>query len=659
MAIEISSTDVANAETFLETLLTENVEDGRFTQGTALRDLCIKAFAFIFAHISKENQQVRSVQSLLNVRNVAITDPDTDRLVSDSIDAIMSNWFITRKTGGFSRGVVNINVNRRQDYIIPGNNRFLYDRARAFFPDVVDPSQPIIIRANDLLAVVQPTGGISEYQFQLRVVSARTGSVYDVTPATWEGGRQFSSFVTRIFSTTKFSGGRDRETTEEIVERSGTAIAVRNLINERSIDATLRDRFSNIRRLFVRGMGDPEMQRDLRTDLGSGIQLHLGGHFDVYLELPRTVVTFEGQVGGSFTRPDNTPHVLRDGTVSDWTAETIQPGDILRITAGLPDVPRDFIIKEIYETELRVSEKTPFSAATDTEGTFVDYYIYRPIFGPDVQMLPPAGVNATGQTSAAIQTANRITLPGGAHYDILDVAVIDPDPGDPNIDPGDGFVHFPVRTNATPNLVISADYLEYQVINRDPGTAQSQIQFEEIEVEPTYNDKTLRVRYETLVGLDAIHSYTRDRFHRMLAGNILARGFFPVYISCNVPYRLKPGATNTVDESALSTAVAEFINNFSPTDIIDVSDITQVVRNADTNIGTIYAFQITYKLIAPNGRVIPYVTGDVVDLDPDKIYVDPDDSNPVDLDNPASLSLSDRTVRYMSSPSRITFEERT
>jgi len=655
MAIEISTTDVANAEEFIATLLTENIENGLFTEGTALRDLVVKAFAFIFAHISKENTEVQSLQSLLTAQNVAVGDPTTDRAVSDSIDAILSNWFITRKVGNFSRGVLTIEVSRRQDYVLPANNRFLYDRSRAFFPDVADPTVSIIIPATDLRPVTEATGEIAAYQFQQRVVAARTGAAFDVVPATWSGGRQFSTFVTRIFNTENFSGGAGRETTAEIIERANTAIAVRNLINTRSINATLLDRFADIRRLFVVGMGDPEMQRDITQGVSPGLDLHLGGHFDIYTELPRTEVTVEGQLGGIYTRPDGIASTFIDETIVNWTAEAIQVGDNLRISAGLSDVPRDFIIKEILPSELRISEVTPFPEATNVTGTFVDYFIFRPVFGPDVQILPPSGVNTTGQTANTVQTTARLVLPGGPHYRIIDVAVIDPDAGDPLVSSVDGFVHFPVRTNTTPVVTAVPALLEYQVINSNPLTAQSQIQLEEVVVDPAYDARTLRVRYETLVGMDTVHNYTRDRFQRILAANVLVRGFFPVYLTCVVPYKLSPRATGSINETALRTTIVNFINNFDPRDTLDVSDLIQVVRNFSANIGTVFDFSIDYELIAPDGRIIPYTTPDLVDLDPTKIVVT---SPPTTFDNPVGQSVSDSTVRYMTSAANIAVERR-
>jgi hypothetical protein len=658
MAIEISSKDVADAALFLEEMLTQNIPNGRFTRGTALRDLVINSLAFIFAQLRKDNADVKAMQSLLTAPSLATGgDVDRDRAVSNTIDAILSNWFITRNGGFFARGVVTVQVSRKQDYLLPGNNRFLYDRSRAFYPDVTDPTQIIVIPAAELQALQAADGTVTGYTFQQRLVAARTGATFNVAPATWLAGRQFSPFVQKISSVALFDGGRDRETSEEAIARAPNAISVRNLINVRSIDAVLRNKFPTIRNMLSIGMGEPEMQRDLKVETASGIDLHVGGHFDVYLDLPRTTTVFEGQLGGRYTRPDQVINVFRDSLIADWTLTDIRLGDILRITAGLSDVPRDYVIKEIFATELRVSVNNPFSEATDTAGTLVDYYIYRPVFGPDIQILPAVGVSVNGETSMQIQTANRLTLPGGAHYAITDVAVIDPTPGDPNISPSDGYVHFPIRTPDAPALVVSAEFLEYQVVNNDPPSAQSMYSFEEVLLESTYNLKTVRINYETVVGLEAIHALVVDRFERILCANALAKVFIPVYLSAVIPYRARPTANALPSVSTMRTAVVDLINNFDPNDTIDVSDLTTAIRSADSNVGTIFTFDITYKLIAPDGRELQYQTSDIVALDSAHLVVDTDFVNNT-LANPLAQCISDRTVRYMTTPDRITFVER-
>lgn len=657
MAIEIDADDVSDAESFLETLLTEEIPSGRFTEGSALRDLVIKSMAFIFAHLRKESNTTKALQSLLTVRNIATVDPDVDRAVANATDAILSNWFVNRKAGDFARGLVFIEVSRRQDYVIPGNHRFNFDRTHSFYLDIPDSTQNTVIDSDDLIPVISADGVIQSYQFSVRVIAAKTGTDFNVAPGNWLSGSGFSPFANRVFSSVRFTGGKGRETTTELIERSNTAISVRNLINERSIEAVLREQFSSLNRLIVVGFGDNEMYRDRKLEFATNIQLHVGGHFDIYLELPRVQATFEGRLGDAFTRPDNLINIFRDETnVTDWTATNVQLGDVIRVASGLDEAPKDFVIKVITETELQVSTNTPFSAATDEDGTFIGYYIYRPLFTADTQILPAIGTYATGQTSRQSAVDNRILLPGGPVYDILDVAITDPDAGDPYIDPSDGYVHFPVRSNETPNAVVSQQYLEYQLVNENPTYGQSQLAVNELYLESSFNGKNVRVTYDTLAGLDTIHSYVTDRFNRVLSGNVLAKGFHQVYLSMTVPYRLKKTATTTVDEDALRDAIVSYINDFDPNDVIDVSDISFVTRSFSDQIGAVLPFTIDYVLIVPDGRTIKYTTSDQVTLISANIS---DTGDNVALDNPEALSVSDKTVRYITTLDRILVDDQT
>ncbi len=650
MAIEINADDVKNAETFLEAVLTEGIPQGRFTKGSALRDLTVQALAFAFAHFQKEVTLSRSLQSLLSIRNIATTDdPELDRTVSSATDAILSNWYIDRKMGVFARGLIFVEVSRRQDYVIPGSYRFDYDRDRVFFPDVPDPSQSIIIRAADLLPVMNADGSIARYQFSLRVIAAVTGATYNVAPATWQGGTTFSPYAVRIYNATTFDNGKNRETTAELIARSDTAITVRNLINQRSVEAVLRDKFPSLGTVLVVGMGEPEMQRDLR------LGVHMGGHYDVYVHLPRTQTSVEGVVGGSFLRPDGRIHVFRDSAVADWTAQfldrqnqyvSIQPGDVLRVASGLSEVPKDFVIREVLPAELRVGTNTPFSEATEEiQGRSVAYYIYRPLYGADYQLYPAVGLGeTTGQTSRRVTTPHGVVLPGGGHYEIIDVAVINPDVGDLSANLATGFVHFPVRTNDAPSG------FSYQVVAHEVQAAQSMHAFDEIRI-AGYEGKTLRVTYETLAGLDTIHSFTRDRFERVQAADILVRGLHPVYLTFVLPYRLKPLATAGIDEQKFREALVQFVNGFDPHDVIDVSDLSAAAHGHSSNIGAVLPFTISYELLLPDGRRLSYQTASEVTLSADNLIAGQTNGA---FAAPWSQGVSDRTVRYLTSLSRVT-----
>lgn len=653
MAIEISSTDVSAAEAFLADLLDQNIEDGRFTEGTALRDLAIKGLSFIHAYMKKENTTVKTLQSLLNITQLATTDdPDTDRTVAAAVDALLSNWFITRKTGQFSRGVLQVKVSRRQDYVIPNDTRFLYSRNLAFFLDT-DTDEDLIVPASDLQAQITAQGEVEYYIMTLRLVAARTGERYDVTPSEWLNPGGFSSYVVGGANVQTFSGGKSQETTTELIDRAPSAIAERSLINERSLDATLREKFGELNRIQVLGFGDPELLRDLTTEFSRDLTTHVGGHYDVFLDLPVAERVYEGVLGGTFNRPDNIANVFRDGTIPDWTLTGVQPGDVIRVSAGLSEAPKDFTIREVLETELRISDRRPFSAATDETASNVDYFIYRPLFGADFHVLPAVGVNTTGVTSRAVANSGRLLLPGGPVYDILDVAVIDPDAGDTNINGADGFVHFPQRQNETPFLTLEPELLNYQVVNMEPGTAQSSVQFAELLLPPTYDGKTVRITYETLVGYSTVDAFLKDRFERILVSSPLARGFHPVYLNFRVRYGLKPQATTAIDDTALREYLVTFVNTFSPNDIIDTSDIVAAVRAFDDSIGVVYPLTITYQLISPNGDLVEFETEDIVQVSTDNVVTE----DATYYTNPVDLGMSDRVVRYLTSYARVTVEQ--
>lgn len=643
MPIEISASDVREAEEFLASVVSEEVPAGRFTDGTALRDLAIKALAVVSAQMRKENNQTQALQSLLRIKQVAagVAEADLDPAVIDGTDAILSNWFFKRKVGGYARGVVTIIVNRRQDYLIRRTDRFLYDRTRAFY---IDSANDVVIASQDVRPLVDASGVVIAYSFTVRVIASKTGENYNVTPGTWAGNGGFSPFVVRISSAVTFSGGKARETTLDVIDRAENSAAVRNLINPRSIFATLTETFSDLTRLVSIGMGDPEMQRDVLDLPGVFSEVHLGGHFDVYLELPVSTTQFEGPVGGTYDRPDGLAVVFRDTLVPSWLATDVQVGDVIRITAGLPAVPRDFVIRVRGTTELFVATTSAFPLTVND----AEYFIYRPLFGADTQIYPPVGTSVTGQCLATTQVANAVVLPAEPHYDILDVAIINPSPGDPYINSPDGYVHFIDRQNTTPVLPPDTGAsLPYQVLSESPLDAQSSRAFDRIYVPSQYNGFRLRVSYQTAVGFGAIDSYMRDRFQRVLCANVQPKALHPIYLSMTIPYALRANPTAAVNELRLRQNVVAYINSFDPREVIDVSDIITYARNSDGNIGSVDPFTITYSLLMPDGNEVVFNTDSKVAMDPAKIDTVATGGT-YTLEQLLALGVSDRTVRYLT-----------
>jgi hypothetical protein len=647
--IEIDAQDVATASNFLEQFLSNAVPDGDFSKGTALRDLTIGAISAVFAFLRQENTDALRMQSLKTVQEaVGTTDPAA---LKDAVAAILSNVFINLKSGSKSRGYVIGHATELTDVFVPTTARFTSANGLVF---TVDSTETYFIAKTELTPVIDSDESVLDYEFRIPLVATKIGVEYDIEAGLFSSFDRFNPFVTRIENPEKFAGGKGTETVEEVLERAPNALSVRNLINDRSINAVLNETFPEIHSLLVVGMGDPEMQRDVLIGMPEHLLLHVGGMVDIYLLLDLVETTFTGEVGDLFARPDGLATVFRD---SSQSFAAVEAGDIIRVTDGLDVVPAEFMVVENTGDELIVSERSPFPIASD-EGsppTTVSYTIGR--IGPSyVDVLADVGNIAftTGVTSRQIGESGRITLPGGPVVDILDVAVLDPAVAeDPYTSAIDGFVHFPNHVNTTPNDTQTPDEgLEFRTIVHNPLYAQSTFQWMEIVVgtdlnQARFDGNQLRVRYRTLSAFATIDDFVRSRRQRTSAAHQLPRGHHPITVEMEINYKLKSTATSTLDDDAIVSTVVDFINTFDTSvQPIDTSALEQHIRNSYPSIAAITPLVVQYTLRAPTGDLLQFETEDEVLLIDEKKVSGPDTVL-------LSYGVSDRTVRYVANDTGI------
>lgn len=653
--VVVSQADVALAANFLEGFLTDAVPEGDFTQGTALRDLTVKALAAVTAFLRKDAALGLQLRSLVTIKSAVGDDPEALR---DGVTAILSNFLVAPKGGRKARGFAIGHSSRLVDIFIPTTTRFTYSQGLVF---VVDSTDVLFIPAAQLVPVVDADNAVLDYEFRIPLVATQTGEAYNVDPTLFAAFDRFSPYVTRIESTTKFSGGKGPDTVDEILERAPTAVSVRNLINARSFDATLNDNFDGIESMLVVGFGDPEMQRDLIPGVAPHLRLHIGGMTDVYLRTALVETEFVGTVGDLFARPDGVVAIFRDSSTDFTTAPAVSPGDIIRITAGLPSIPGEFLVIEVIDANtLAVSERSPFPLATDEANpiTTVSYVIGKvaPSYN-DVRADVGGAPLTTGVTSRRLSKTGQITLPGGPVMDILDVAIINPPVGEAAFkNTLDGFIHFPNQVNGTPSETVTPDQgLQFRTIVHAPAYAQSPLQWMDLVVGTDTNPSrfdtfNLRVRYRTLSTFVAADAFIRSRRERVTAAFQLPKGHHPVVIRMNVQYTLKSTATSVLNDSNVAQTIVDFVNTFDTgANPIDVSAITQLVRNTYPTIGPIEPITIEYDLRAPTGDVLSYQTTDVVRVISTRQVAGP----VLDLD---ALGVTSQTLRYIANTAGVTVE---
>lgn len=664
MALELSTQDVTDAEDFLEEFLSDKITDGDYSDGSALRDLTIKGIAYTFAYLRATEGQVRARQSLKSISEVDTSD-DAEA-ADDAVDEILSNWFATRQRGKFARVSVYGHATERMDIDIPATTRFYRTSTLAFLLD--NNGEPLHIPSEALIAQFDSSGEIIDYTFRIPIVSESTGVDYNVEPGRFASFDAFSIYVTYVEVLEAAKGGDDIESSEDFVARSQNLITVRNLINARSCDAVLRDKYADIRTLTVIGMGDKEMVRDLVVEKATGLTMHVGGHQDIYIEQEVTETSFSAVVGAKFARPDGLINIFRDPTVVTGVNPSftfpgmgVTVGMVLRVWEGLGS-SGDYMIREVRDTELFVSERVPFPIATDEEVPAA--YVIWSIGNVMPDYVDVIATQTTGQTSRQIQNSGRITLPGGPLYYIKSVTI--DDPTDPDTDPSDNLVHLNTRVNTTPTAQVAPDN-EYQVVVHNQGDHQSMRSFAELIVGPDgdedkYDGKTCKVTYDSISGFSSIADFVVNRRQRISAANPLVKGFHPIYVAATIEYKLKRQATTSVDEEEAASAVVDFINAFPSTEVLDVSMISDFLNQSYPDIGHVYPFTINYYVHVPDGRVIAFETTEAVTVpsspsDLEQLLLYPDDEVE-GLMNPLDYGLTDDVMRYLARAGDIVVTER-
>jgi hypothetical protein len=677
MSTTVNAQDVRDAETFIKEYLDDAVPEGDYSDGAALRDLAVKAIAGTVALMRETGRQIDIRQSIKTILEVDTSDDPT--ATDDAVDAWAANWFIGRRGGGYARIMGYGLATQRADLTIKRTTRFYKSSDLPFLLD--NGGVELNIPAEQLTALFDSSGIITGYQFKVPLVAQTTGTGFNVEPGRFSSFDNFSPYVTQIETLTRATGGKDIETTPDLIDRSGTIVATRNLINARSCDVVLKDEYVEIAALSLIGMGDVEMIRDREVEATNGIEVHTGGCQDIFVatSLMETAVT--GTVGGKFQRPDNVANVFRDLTYAPYdpvnnptghkfidadpvTGKTMTAGMVLRVWAGLPVSARDFIIRDVQAAQVLISERTPFPVPTDEQLSYVTWSVGQMM--PDYQDV--VGQQLTGETSRRWQASGRITLPGGPVYRIKDVAVLDST--DPDADPTDGMVHLNVRINTTPTEQVAPDN-QYQLIVHEPANHQSARSFMEILAGPVedldkYDGKSLKVTYDTLAIFDTLDYRVVNRREKISAASPLVKGYHPLYLKFVVEFsRLRNADPNVIiDVVEAGRALMAFINAFPPTEVIDVSVISTQLRTLyPTVIGQVYPFTIDYEVYIPDGRVVVFTTAEKVELPSDVTRLRALQAAPDDLIegllNPLEYGLSDAVAGYYAVEDDIVVRERT
>lgn len=220
-------------------------------------------------------------RSLLDIQNdPALADPAL-------VDAVLSNFMVTRKEGSFARGEVAIVKDNDLTTTYAVGAEFVAN-GKTFVTERVYTAKAeatLIATAGDRLITPRSDGN---YVFTIPVVAAEAGEAGRIQKDTIVTPDALPTGYVSSYAAGDFVDGRDAETNDALLLRLQQGIACKAPSNRVSMNAMLREveAFSRVTNTSIVGYGDAEMLRDMHWVF----PVHGGGRADWYIRTDEQIV---------------------------------------------------------------------------------------------------------------------------------------------------------------------------------------------------------------------------------------------------------------------------------------------------------------------------------------------------------------------------------
>lgn len=253
--------------------------EGSLEDGSGISDAVIKPNALLYALFSQAVDKASAYLSLSRAEELN----QSGRLDSDeydaAVDAVMSNWFVSRNPGKPAYGSLRLWFLRPLEYL-----RFRKGQVVATADNMaLLANEDRVFTSEDFELLVNATDNVAEYCVELGAVSASNTDA-PLTPSSQVTAGVDSIYFLRADIPADFTPGVPKESSADFIRRSKAAPTTRELITDRAMQTVLPDRHDEILRLYVAGHGDPEQARDIIPFYGVGV--HVGNKADIYVAAP-------------------------------------------------------------------------------------------------------------------------------------------------------------------------------------------------------------------------------------------------------------------------------------------------------------------------------------------------------------------------------------
>lgn len=247
-------------------------------RGTVLRDLLVRPAAAFYA---LEADRLTKAQA---TRSLALMAESPDLATADDVNAVLSNFAMTRRAGMKAQGAARIVVAYDRAYTVDAGTVLRTLDGLEFACDITYTAKSSPDPLDRAQLKLWPAADGESYYFDLPLVAADVGVSYQLRAGTALNFRAtFDGFVAAT-ALGDFVGAADAETLEALMARLPYAISHRSLESRASIDAILRSpehgNFDDVLQdVGVQGYGDDAQLRDKHNAMG----VAMGGKVDVYV----------------------------------------------------------------------------------------------------------------------------------------------------------------------------------------------------------------------------------------------------------------------------------------------------------------------------------------------------------------------------------------
>lgn len=277
--VTITTQEVLDKQRYLRAFLQGKIGDSNLREGSFFNDLVVKPAAYVSVLIEKEAQRVVNSLDIDNVSSVE------DRSSAQVLDEIGSNFFIERRSGDTSQGVVTIVVSQLEGFVVQPNTIFTRTTGVDFFYAGAGGSEePLVVSDADLQEELGNDGlATGNYYYDIVVEGTVSFIGSSLAPGEFEGMNPSVPNLVRVHNKSAFSPAEGEETNSSFAQRIKGALTTRGMYSKSGVEAYLLDSLDTCIAVNTIGADSPYMKRDVLSI--NSTEVRILGKSNIYANL--------------------------------------------------------------------------------------------------------------------------------------------------------------------------------------------------------------------------------------------------------------------------------------------------------------------------------------------------------------------------------------